>query len=188
MTMMNRFFRICRADLHGALDRIEDQGLLLKQALRDMEAQQERLETALKQNQRLLEKTEQEHQTADAACRNMEQDLGLAVKKGKDDIARFLIRKLAGRKARAHALAESVRELQKESERLRDLYEERRAQHQALKARAENFFHRRAISEGPAASFMDASPADEPSAAEVELELMKLKEALLGAPREGAVT
>jgi phage shock protein A len=37
MAILTRIFRLFKADIHGIMDQIEDQGLLLKQHLRDME-------------------------------------------------------------------------------------------------------------------------------------------------------
>ena len=34
MGIMTRFMRLCKADMHGVIDRLEDKGLLLKQYLR----------------------------------------------------------------------------------------------------------------------------------------------------------
>jgi len=38
MGITTRLVRIFKADLHGVMDQLEDQGLLLKQHLRDMQA------------------------------------------------------------------------------------------------------------------------------------------------------
>jgi hypothetical protein len=37
MAILARIIRLFKADIHGVMDQIEDQGLLLKQHLRDME-------------------------------------------------------------------------------------------------------------------------------------------------------
>ena len=37
MGIMTRMLRLCKADVHGVMDQLEDKGLLLKQYLREME-------------------------------------------------------------------------------------------------------------------------------------------------------
>ena len=37
MGILSRFFRICKSDIHGVMDLLEDRELLLKQHIRDME-------------------------------------------------------------------------------------------------------------------------------------------------------
>jgi phage shock protein A len=48
MGILTRIVRICKADIHGVMDHIEDQGLLLKQHLRDMEKALSEKEAGLK--------------------------------------------------------------------------------------------------------------------------------------------
>jgi len=93
MTILSRMLRLCKADLHGVMDQIEDKGLLLKQYLREMES-------ALKQKQarqsRLNETCRQikgDLSVQQAEGEKLEKELDLAVLMEKDDIARMLIRK-----------------------------------------------------------------------------------------------
>jgi len=37
MAILTRIIQLFKADIHGVMDQLEDQGLLLKQHLRDME-------------------------------------------------------------------------------------------------------------------------------------------------------
>ncbi|MBW1694925.1 MAG: PspA/IM30 family protein, partial [Deltaproteobacteria bacterium] len=48
MGVFTRIVRICKADIHGVMDQLEDQGLLLKQHLRDMEKALSQKEARLK--------------------------------------------------------------------------------------------------------------------------------------------
>ena len=48
MAIITRMIRLFKADIHGVMDQIEDQGLLLKQHLRDMEATLVQKEAGLK--------------------------------------------------------------------------------------------------------------------------------------------
>ena len=67
MGIMTRFTRLCKADLHGVLDQLEDKGLLLKQSLRDMESEIGRKETKLGQMT-----TERDHTHRDSDIRKKE--------------------------------------------------------------------------------------------------------------------
>ena len=49
MAILTRIFRLFKADIHGVMDHIEDQGLLLKQHLRDMEESLVQKEAKIKQ-------------------------------------------------------------------------------------------------------------------------------------------
>ena len=49
MGLFTRMVRLCKADMHGVMDQMEDRGLLLKQHLRDMETALHQKEIYLKQ-------------------------------------------------------------------------------------------------------------------------------------------
>ena len=48
MGIMTRLIKICKADVHGVMDQLEDKALLLKQHLRDMQETLTAKETELK--------------------------------------------------------------------------------------------------------------------------------------------
>ena len=122
MGILSRVVRLCKADLHGVMDQMEDKELLLKQHLREMQAviagrqaHIDQLEDATGMAQRDLARYNQQVQA-------LEEDLDLAVAKEKDDIARMLIRKrypmrqwVANMEARLKNLTS---ELEEEQERL----------------------------------------------------------------------
>ena len=94
MAIITRMIRLFKADIHGVMDQIEDQGLLLKQHLRDMEASLIRKETGLKKMVLAREHAQQAFKKGQKECDNLEADLEIAINKEKDDIARMLIKKL----------------------------------------------------------------------------------------------
>ena len=122
MGILSRVVRLCKADLHGVMDQLEDRELLLKQHLREMQAviagrqaHIDQLEDATGMAQRDLARYNQQVQA-------LEEDLDLAVAREKDDIARMLIRKrypmrqwVANMEARLKNLTS---ELEEEQERL----------------------------------------------------------------------
>ena len=91
MGIVTRVIRIFKADVHGVMDQLEDQGLLLKQHLRDMaealnhkEVKLNKMLVSRKQAQQEYDKYQQQSQT-------LEKDLAVAVRKNKDEIAKKII-------------------------------------------------------------------------------------------------
>ena len=94
MAILTRIFRLFKADIHGVMDQIEDQGLLLKQHLRDMEESLVQKEAKLKQMCFARDQAQQDYEKGIKESNNLEQDLEVAIRKDRDDIARMLIKKL----------------------------------------------------------------------------------------------
>ena len=179
MGIMSRVVRLCKADLHGVMDQMEDKDLLLRQHLREMQAamadRQARiggLEDALRAGQR-------DRSLAEKQLLVLEEDLDRAVARERDDIARMLIRKVFPlRKSVAHRaqrLEKAAQGLDDERSRLeaqRLAYDEIRHRVAAARERARN-----------AALMPDEEPAEggvhqwSPSDEEIEWELLQRKEA-----------
>ena len=182
MAILTRIFRLFKADIHGVMDQIEDQGLLLKQHLRDMEEALIQKEAKLKQMCFAKDQARQDYEKGKNESNNLEQDLGVAIRKDRDDIARMLIKKL---KPLAHIQSERcshIDRLNHEIEQFREDIELQRLQFDQLRQQAANFFHRTEKQNEdhgwPAmqAGFGVHDLSDE----EVELELLQRKEALKG--------
>ncbi|MBC2709660.1 MAG: PspA/IM30 family protein [Desulfosarcina sp.] len=180
MGIMTRMLRLCKADVNGVMDQLEDKGLLLKQYLREMETSlghKERQVSALAQ--RLGRLTGQIGRHVEEMDK-LEQDLTLAVEKEKDDIARMLIRRRRALETACSHLEEQMETMTQEKTQLSETLAHQRLQYETLKAKAgsfcrqatDRFFdlesHR---SEG---AIYSANPSDE----EIELELLQRKEAL----------
>ena len=180
MGIMTRMLRLCQADVHGVMDQLEDKGLLLKQYLREMETslgtKEEQARTLARHINRITGQIARHRQETD----KLEQDLALAMKKEKDDIARMLIRKRRALAAASGRLTEQVETMTQEKALLAETLAGQRLQYETLKARADAYVHRaddRLYDNGPhhgPCAWMDAD-ADEK---EIELELLQRKEAL----------
>ena len=94
MGTFNRMVRSCKADIHGVMDQLEDQGLLLRQHLREMETALGRKNVRLKKMTASRQHAQQEFDKYRLECDKLEQDLTVAIEKNRDDIARYLIKKL----------------------------------------------------------------------------------------------
>jgi phage shock protein A len=182
MAIMNRFLKLCKADIHGVMDQLEDHGLLLKQYLREMEeelghkeAEVGKMLASRNQAQRDYEKTSRESEKLD-------QDLTVAIEKDKDDIARLLIKKLKPLVFHQDELARHIQNLEQEINQFRECLEEQRLQYEQLQLRTAEHFRtvEREQWEKTISTIMPPTISKEPSAAEVELELLKRKEACKG--------
>ena len=182
MAILTRIFRLFKADIHGVMDHIEDQGLLLKQHLRDMEESLVQKEARLKQMCLARDQARQAYEKGMKESNNLEQDLEVAIRKDRDDIARMLIKKL---KPLAHIQSDRcshIEQLNHETKQLKENIELQRLQYEQLRQQAINFFHRTANQNQdhrwPAmqADFGVHDFSDE----EIELELLQRKEALKG--------
>jgi phage shock protein A len=182
MAILTRIFRLFKADIHGVMDQIEDQGLLLKQHLRDMEEALVQKEAKLKQMCFAKDQARQDYEKGKNESNNLEQDLGVAIRKDRDDIARMLIKKL---KPLAHIQSERcshIDRLNHEIEQFREAIELQRLQFEQLRQQAANFFHRtQKQNEDHGWPAMQAGfGVHDLSDEEVELELLQRKEALKG--------
>ena len=182
MAILTRIYRLFKADIHGVMDHIEDQGLLLKQHLRDMEESLVQKEAKLKQMCFMRDQAQQDYDKGINESNGLEQDLEVAIRKDRDDIARMLIKKL---KPLAHIQSERgshIDRLNHETKQFKEDIELQRLQYEQLRQQAANFFHRTEKQNKdhgwPAmqADFGVHDLSDE----EIELELLQRKESLKG--------
>jgi phage shock protein A len=171
MSIFSRMLRLCKADLHGVMDQLEDKGLLLKQCLREMEESLKRKEVRLDQIARAGE------QIRRTLARHNE-ELELAVGKEKDEISRMLIRKRRTLQSACRQLQRQLDTLAEEQGQVAGTLEKQRLQYDQLKAKAAAFCRQ---AEEPrledSMETMDGAFAWlTPSEEEVELELLQRKE------------
>ena len=180
MAIIARLVKIFRADIHGVMDQLEDQELLLKQHLRDMqealhrkEADFRKLTASRNQGQKDLAGYKQQWEALD-------NDLTVAVRKNKDDIARALIRKMKPLENYSNELVRHLKALDEDILQFNTHLEQQRLRYEQLKNQATQHFHKRQVqrwgkdSIDPVFDAGDGDPADQ----EVELELLKRKDAL----------
>lgn len=180
MTILSRLLRLCKADLHGVMDQIEDKELLLKQYLREMELSLRQKQDRRSQLEKNRRRIEGELTLRDREAQTLEQELELAIRKQKDDIAKMLIRKIRGNQSYCMEMRQRLRRMKEEEKELVETLDKQQLQYQALKMRVAEF-HRRTEER----SFEEAihSAADSEfspcfTEEEIELELLKRKEAL----------
>ena len=93
MAIITRFMRLCRADIHGVMDDLEDKELVLKQHLRDMEEEVNQKEARLNKMMTSRDHAQREYEKFTRETEKTDQDIAVAIEKEKDDIARVLIKK-----------------------------------------------------------------------------------------------
>ena len=93
MTVINRVARLFKADLHGLLDTIEEPELLLKQAIREMEAEQVALQLQADGLRQKQERLQECLQSTSMELKELASGLALCLQQGNDDLARALLRK-----------------------------------------------------------------------------------------------
>jgi phage shock protein A len=180
MGIVTRFVRIFKADIHGVMDQLEDKGLLVKQHLRDMREALEQKEAGLKKmtasrGQALLERDKYKQEID-----KLEQDLAVAIKRDKDNIARMLIKKLKPLIGLRDDIEGHIGTLDREIARFKDCIEQQTLQYEQLKHRAREYFHHAEQRQwGKTLSdFIPTTITRELNDEEVELELIRRKEGL----------
>ncbi len=179
MGIMTRFARLCKADVHGFMDQLEDKGLVLKQHLREMEDELARKDARASRMLGMKQSREQELARTVRETNRIEEDLAAALGSDRDDIARFLIKKLKTVEAQKRELENFIAILDRDLDGLcecvrtqRGQYEQLRLQAAAYQLRAEQEAFRRTLSDCPATG---AGACPDVSDEEIELELLRRK-------------
>ena len=182
MAIFARIFQLFKADIHGVMDQIEDQGLLLKQHLRDMEESLVQKDARLKQMCLARDRVQRNYEKGMKESNQLEQDLEVSIQKDRDDIARMLIKKLKPLNRIQFGRRSHIDRLNQEIGQFKENIEQQHLQYEQLRQEAADFLQRTERQGGYDSG--SAMTADfciyDISAEEVELELLQRKEALKG--------
>ena len=94
LKLFDRITTLVKADAHGVVESLEDRALLLKQCVREAEIDLNRKRAeleALHDEEKRLRETQARREDE---ARALDEDVTLALAGGKDDLARFAIRRL----------------------------------------------------------------------------------------------
>ena len=152
MAILSRIIQLFKADIHGVMDQIEDQGLLLKQHLRDMEESLTAKEMKLKKMRSALDQARQDYQKGERETDNLEQELQVAIKKDRDDIARMLIGKLKPLNRLQSDRRNHIDRLSHEIDQFKAHYDQQRIQYEQLRQKATEYCLRHQLAFGFASS------------------------------------
>jgi phage shock protein A len=164
-----RLSRLIRADAHGIIESLEDRALLLKQHLREAELELQRkrarIATLADEAQQLTEDAAR----LDRAAERLDEDTRLALGGGRDDLARFALRRLLPLRREADALRERVTAIRAERERLEPKLAEQAEEFEILEQRIRERLAAESRTEPAFGSPLATAAADE----EVEMELLR---------------
>ena len=176
LKLFDRIATLLKADAHGVVESLEERSLLLKQYLREAELELNRkraeLEGLREEEKRLRETLARREEES----RALDEDVTLALAGGKDDLARFAIRRLLPRRNEAKALAVRLGEIVDESEALAGRLAEQERQFETLKTRVRAELARAPETDVSAAWLAEPVVADE----EIELEILRRRRAAEG--------
>ena len=178
MGLMTRLVRLIKADVHGLMDQMEDRGLLLNQYLRDMEEALAQKEEDLRHRKAVRERTRAEREDCADAAAKLESDLDAAVEKGRDDIARFLIKKRSPLVRHRDALDKHLRELVREIGEAEGCLVRQRQKYAEIRLKSRAYARRTEENEweNRFSALMAEKEYETPGEEEIELELMRRKE------------
>ncbi len=137
MALLNRITRLFRADMHAVLDRVEEPGILLRQAIREMEEAQAAEERRLR-----LAKQDQAQQGTritelERSLERIAQELDLCFTAGNDDLARTLIRRRLETERHLRFLTGRRDSLQNQVTALASRLDQNRARLESMRQKAE---------------------------------------------------
>lgn len=172
MRFLDRMGMLLKADAHGVMDQLEERSLLIKQNLREAELELDRKRAQAETMDEEARRVSDGLRAGRAKVAELDRDVELALTEGKDDLARFAVRRLLPRQQTVRTLEARLAELDERRRELRELLERQESELAELKARA-----RSRIAEeqrGEAESGCDERVvADE----EIELELLRRRRA-----------
>jgi phage shock protein A len=162
------------------MDQLEDQGLLLKQHLRDMAEALNRKETKLRKMTAAHNQGSKDLAGYKQQWQALDHDLTVAVRKNKDDIARTLIRKMKPLENLSDELTRHLKALDEEMIQFKNHLQQQRLRYEQLKNRAAEYLYKTRMQRWQKEVIDPVSDNgyEEPMEQEVELELLKRKEAL----------
>lgn len=169
MGFLDRMTRLVRADAHGILDQLEERSLLAKQLLREAEHEVARKRARAEALEEESRRCAEEAARLEACVRGLDEDVELALAGGKDELARFSVRRLLPKRRAAEALRARVVEIDEERTRLAGRLEQQERELEELKHRVRSRLAAAREAETFGATCEGARVADE----EVELELLR---------------
>ncbi|MFH2098276.1 MAG: PspA/IM30 family protein [Pseudomonadota bacterium] len=175
MGILTRMVRLCRADIHGVMDCLEDRELVLAQCLREMEEEMDAAEGRIRETGEHLAALGREREEKAAQAARADEDADLALAREREDLARFFIRRHKLLAAALKVLDAAIPQAARHLEVLEETRRERSLSLENLKNRSRELSVARG--EGVcsnSAPGQGAMPTDH----EVELELLKRSEAL----------
>ena len=169
MKLFDRIATLLRADAHELVESLEERTLLLKQYLREAELALDQKRARLDAVHEDAKRLGQSIARHEEEIRALDEDVALALGGGKDELARFALRRLIPRRKQLAALKTQLAERSAEAVVLAERVDQQQAQLDALRTRVRGELAREAAGAADPSLFGEPPVADE----EVELELMR---------------
>jgi phage shock protein A len=182
MAILSRIVKIFKADIHGVMDHLEDRALLLKQHLRDMEEALNHKQARLTRLTALRNQGREDLAKYHRQLAALESDLMVAVRKEKDDIARMIIRKIQPLEKMVEDLSGQLKTMDEDVTQFQSQLQQQRQRFEQFQYRAAEYRHKIQMQQwerdtiDPISHDCFSGPTDQ----EIELELIKRKDALAG--------
>ncbi len=185
MNVLQRLFRLARADTHGVLDALEDRVLVIRQCLREAELELERKRERRSELASRVALNERERERLLAREAELDRDVALALERGASELARFSVRRLLGTRRQRELVELKLREMRTDHAELDDKLAGQERELAELRQHAEAEIAREEARRS-ACCASDASSAASGAGVcdeEVELELLRRQGGARSAPR-----
>ena len=178
MGIMTRFTRVFKADIHGVMDQLENKELMLKQCVREMEDTLIKNQNRHKRLKIILDQLTTEIRQFNQERDKLEQDIGIAVLKEKDDIARLLIKKRIKIDEQIHTATRQTESIESQLQKLSETIDQQKCQYEQMQLRSESWLQKSEHQkwEESASVMMNWNDWHSITDEEVELELIKIKD------------
>lgn len=169
MKFIDRLSLLVKADAHGVLEQLEERTLLAKQHLREAELEltrkRARAEALEDESRRLAE----EASRLDGEIRSLDEDVELALAGGKEELARYALRRLLPKRRASEELRRRTAESDEERQRLVERISAQEIELDTLSRRVRARLAADRAQENERTGFIEVPAADE----EIEIELMR---------------
>lgn len=169
MGLASRLTTLLKADAHGVVDAVEDRSLLLKQYVREAEAELVRKRARLEALEVEAKSLEEAKKHLAVESKRWDEDATLALRGEKEELARFAVKKLLVSKRRSEQAERRIEQVREEREGLLETIARQELELDDLQAKVKAFLAR--VNAGDGEIVLDAPVADE----EVEIELLRRK-------------
>ncbi len=170
MTLMMRITRLFKADMHGLLDLLEEPEAVLRQAIREMEAEIEAGEIALAECRQREAKWRRALDHVESSIAAYTEQIDIAFEAPNDDLARTLIRKKLEAENQLQAVTRTLAQVTAEADAMQSQLGEQQAQLDAIVAQMP------LAPEAPSQAESSAGPSRPPGVAEEDVEVAFLRE------------
>ena len=173
MKLLDRISTLIKADAHGVVESLEDRALLLKQYVREAQAEIERKQAGLEALRAEAQRLGRHKVRLTEKMSAFDEDITLALGKEQEELARFAIKKLLPLRKTAKEIDARLAEIGKDEKDLGDQLTLQRDELEDLKARV-----REHLAQMPKDDLDDVLGVGPVADEEIELELLHRRQSM----------